>query len=824
MTMDDPASRILLVEDDEVVAAALIQLAEPYAEVHWYSNAEAALTIAADTTWDLVIVDVGLPGMSGLDFVRAFKRAQPLVATLVLTPHASPDGAVEAIRTDADDVVTKPIDPAAFVERIRELMGLTAARIGDSREVVLAIGAHPDDIEIGVGGILLRHVARGDGVHLLTLTSGERRRAVRADEQRRAARLIGARLIHRDLPATAVADGGAIAAIEAVIDEVRPDVVYTHSLRDAHPDHRDVHRATLAAARGVARVYCYQSPSTTIDFRPTRFVAIDTFVDRKVEVIGAYGSQAKVRRYLAEDVLRATVRYWSRYGESTYAEPLEVVRERADASGSPAAGRDRQAGARGARARPLTPAAGAARPTLARGSSGPLPRVLSMTTRELAAIDKRVLWHPFTQQQGWTEEEPLIIERAEGCTLFDTDGTPTSTASSSLWCNVHGHRHPAIDARRARAARARRAHDDARPRAPAGDRARRAARRDRAARPEPRLLLRQRLDRGRGRAEDGLPVLAPPRPASATRFVALRNAYHGDTIGAVSVGGIDLFHALLRAAAVRHAGRPSPATSSDMAALLREHAGEVAAVIVEPLVQGAAGILTHPDGYLRAVRELCDEHDVLLICDEVATGFGRTGTMFACEQEGVAPTSCASPRASPAATCRSPRRSRPSASTRPSSASSPSCKTFFHGHTYTGNPLACAAALATLDVFEREDTLAAPAAEDRAARASCSTSTSRRCASVREIRRRGVMVGIELEDFPLAARMGHQVTLRRAPARRDRAPARRRRRADAAAVDHRRRAAPARRDHRRRRSPRRRAARRGPRCTPPRPPPAAHHA
>jgi LmbE family N-acetylglucosaminyl deacetylase/ActR/RegA family two-component response regulator len=347
MNTDNPASRILLVEDDEVVAAVLMRLAEPHADVHWYSNTEAALTIAADSTWDLVVVDVGLPALNGLEFVRAFKRAQPLVATLVLTPLGSPDSAIDAIRTHADDVVTKPVDPAAFVERIRELMGLTAARIGESREVVLAIGAHPDDIEIGVGGILLRHVARGDGVHLLTLASGEDGGAwaVRADEQRRAARLLGARLIPRDPPGTVVADGAAmIAAIKEAIDEVRPDIVYTHTLHDSHQDHRGVHRATLVAARGVSRIYCYQSPSTTIDFRPTRFIAIDTFVDRKVEVIGAYGSQVKLRRYLAEDVLRATVRYWSRYGQSTYAEPLEVVRDSEDASGSPTARRHRLPG------------------------------------------------------------------------------------------------------------------------------------------------------------------------------------------------------------------------------------------------------------------------------------------------------------------------------------------------------------------------------------------------------------------------------------------------------------------------------------------------
>jgi adenosylmethionine-8-amino-7-oxononanoate aminotransferase len=194
-----------------------------------------------------------------------------------------------------------------------------------------------------------------------------------------------------------------------------------------------------------------------------------------------------------------------------------------------------------------------------------------------------------------------------------------------------------------------------------------------------------------------------------------------------------------------------------MARLLREHAGEVAAVIVEPLVQGAAGILTQPDGYLRAVRDLCDEHDVLLICDEVATGFGRTGTMFACEQEGVAPDLMCVAKGLTGGYL-------PLAATLTTEriyeaflGEFAELKTFFHGHTYTGNPLACAAALATLEIFEREDTLAALQPKI-ALLAELLDEHVAPLASVREVRQRGVMVGIELEDFPLDARMGHQVT------------------------------------------------------------------
>jgi adenosylmethionine-8-amino-7-oxononanoate aminotransferase len=195
-----------------------------------------------------------------------------------------------------------------------------------------------------------------------------------------------------------------------------------------------------------------------------------------------------------------------------------------------------------------------------------------------------------------------------------------------------------------------------------------------------------------------------------------------------------------------------------MAALLQEHSGQVAAVIVEPLVQGAAGILTHPEGYLAAVRALCDEHDVLLICDEVATGFGRTGTMFACEQEDVAPDLMCVAKGLTGGYM-------PLAATLTSEriyaaflGEHEELKTFFHGHTYTANPLACAAALATLDVFETERTLEALAPkielfgellEEFVAPLRC----------VGEVRRRGFMAGIELDGFPPAARTGHGVTM-----------------------------------------------------------------
>jgi len=244
--------------------------------------------------------------------------------------------------------------------------------------------------------------------------------------------------------------------------------------------------------------------------------------------------------------------------------------------------------------------------------------------------------------------------------------------------------------------------------------------------------------------------------ARRTSFVRLREAYHGDTIGSVSVGGIDLFHAAYGPLLFEtHAAEPGDA--ADLDRVLRAHGNEVAAVIVEPLVQGAAGILVHPRGYLAAVRELCDEHGVLLICDEVATGFGRTGTMFACEQEEVAPdllclakgiTGGYLPLAATLATERvyegflgAPEEQR----------------TFFHGHTYTGNPLACAAALASLDVFESERTIERLQPKIRLLAERLAEIEA--MAEVAEVRWRGFMIGIDLGEHDPALRMGHRVTL-----------------------------------------------------------------
>ncbi len=342
------------------------------------------------------------------------------------------------------------------------------------------------------------------------------------------------------------------------------------------------------------------------------------------------------------------------------------------------------------------------------------------TAEQLAAWDREVLWHPFTQMQEYV---PLIIERARGCRLVAIDGREYLDGVSSLWCNVHGHAHPRLDAALRRQL-------------------------DKVAHvtllgmscPVTIELARRLVDvapgglahvffssDGASAVEAGLKMAfqfwqqtSPARP-NKTKFIALDEAYHGDTLGSVSVGGVDRFHRLFRPLLFDVVRAPLPDTyrlpegvrREDAAGyylnrleeVLEQHHHEVAAIILEPLVQGAAGMVMHPPGFLRGVRELADRYEVLLIADEVAVGFGRTGTLFACEREQVVPdllclgkglTAGYLPLSATLATDRI---------WQAFLGSHAEWKQFSHGHTFGGNPLAAAVALESLDVFEDERVL-----------------------------------------------------------------------------------------------------------------------
>ncbi|HSN30800.1 MAG TPA: adenosylmethionine--8-amino-7-oxononanoate transaminase [Kofleriaceae bacterium] len=363
---------------------------------------------------------------------------------------------------------------------------------------------------------------------------------------------------------------------------------------------------------------------------------------------------------------------------------------------------------------------------------------------DLRELDRHVLWHPFTQMAEW---DPLVIARGEGNYLIDSEGRRYLDGVSSLWCNVHGHHHPRLD-RALREQVDRIAHSTFL-----------------GLTHEPGIRLAAELlevaPRGLSRvfySDSGSTAVEialkqsfqfwalTGRPAKQ-RFLRMTEAYHGDTLGAVGVGGIDLFHRVFGPLLVQSipistpAGTDGRATLAQIASTLEQRSDEIAAFIFEPLIQGAAGMLVHPRGFLREVAALCRRHEVHLILDEVATGFGRTGTMFACEQEDVAPDFLCLAKGISGGYL-------PLAATLTTEAvyaaflgARAEMKHFFHGHTYTANPLACAVGIESLRLL-REETLAN--AQARIPEIGAALARIAKHPAVREVRSVGLMAGIDL--------------------------------------------------------------------------------
>lgn len=388
-------------------------------------------------------------------------------------------------------------------------------------------------------------------------------------------------------------------------------------------------------------------------------------------------------------------------------------------------------------------------------------------TEEVVAADRRHVWHPFTQTGEWRDETPLVVRSGQGCWLVDWSGRRHLDGISSLWCTVHGHAHPALDAA-LREQLGRIAHSTFLGQTHA-----------------PGALLAEELvgvapagltrvffsEAGAAAVEAALRIaLLAQRHAGhpeRTTFVALGDAYHGDTAGAVSVGRSEPFHTGLDPILFPAARVPSPhgneaGSLRALGELLAREGDRVAALIVEPRLQAAAGMLTHSDRWLRDAAELAHRHGALVIADEVATGFGRTGDLFASGGAGIAPdilcvgkglTGGYLPLSATLAT---------EAIFDLFTGSYAAHRTLYYGHTYTANPLACAVARASLRLFDEEDTLASA----RRLAATLERLVTERVSGlpgVFEVRRRGVMTGIELRDgdtpFEGARRVGRAVTL-----------------------------------------------------------------
>ncbi|MGA2232735.1 MAG: adenosylmethionine--8-amino-7-oxononanoate transaminase [Tepidisphaeraceae bacterium] len=399
-------------------------------------------------------------------------------------------------------------------------------------------------------------------------------------------------------------------------------------------------------------------------------------------------------------------------------------------------------------------------------------------TARLRELDKKHLWHPFTHMKLWLADEPLVITDADGMWLIDSDGNRYLDGVSSLWCNVHGHRVPEID-RAIEAQLKKVAHTTMLGLAS-----------------EPAILLAEELaaivpqglekfffsDSGATATEVAFKLAAQYwhniGRGEKCQFVGFAEAYHGDTIGAMSVGRVEAFHRPYFPLLFPVHFAPSPyvyrsktpddpeavkrACLKELEKILVEHGAKIAAICIEPIVQGAGGMIIQPPGFLREVARMAREHDVLLIADEVAVGFGRTGKMFACEHEGVRPDlMCIAQGISggylPLAATIATRKIFDAFLGEPWEG-----KTFYHGHTYTGNPLACAAGLASLRLMGRNQVVAGVAR--KSVELAAMLDELRSLKHVGDIRQKGFMVGIELVEenasrkaFDPKLRMGAKV-------------------------------------------------------------------
>ncbi len=383
--------------------------------------------------------------------------------------------------------------------------------------------------------------------------------------------------------------------------------------------------------------------------------------------------------------------------------------------------------------------------------------------------------------QDWINEEPLFIEKGEGNYLIDTDGKRYIDGVSSLWTNIHGHNRKEINE---------------------------------AVQEQlnlighttmlglaniPATLLGEKLievapgelkkvfysDSGSTAAEIALKMAYQywqqknkPEP-SKTAFIKLKEGYHGDTVGSVSLGGIDLFHKIFSHLLFDTYSIPTPFfyhsefsseekckdhSIQSLKAILERHHHEIAGLFIEPYVQGAAGMIVFPKGYMKEVASLCRDYNILFIVDEVATGFGRTGKLFACEEDQLEPDIMAVAKGISGGYL-------PLAATLTTDeiynaflGDHSEHKTFYHGHSYTGNPLACSAALASLNLFKKDRTL--DHLQEKIPFLRTSLEVFQDLDHVGDIRQKGMMVGIELMSdkgsktpYPPEHRVGHKVCM-----------------------------------------------------------------
>ncbi|GAB3607132.1 hypothetical protein GCM10027413_25410 [Conyzicola nivalis] len=337
------AYRVVVVEDDADVAFYTKTVLEKRGGcvVETVSDPSLARAVISEFLPDVVVTDIEMPGINGLELMEQIRTDHPGIPIVVMTAHISVDYAVGALNAQADEFLIKPISASDLVTAVMRLAADGRANRSDKSEQapesVLAIGAHPDDVEFGIGGILAAHRAAGDTVTILTLSRGTSsgQHTDLQHESLAAAEILGARLFLEDLPMKALDAGtAAVDTIARVVAEVSPTIVYTHSVNDDDADHRAVHEAALAATSAVPTVSAFQSQSSTVDFRPSKFVSIDGYTDTKLALVECFLGGDGIRSYLDPEFVLASARYWGRFGGGTSVEPLETIREAAPVAGT----------------------------------------------------------------------------------------------------------------------------------------------------------------------------------------------------------------------------------------------------------------------------------------------------------------------------------------------------------------------------------------------------------------------------------------------------------------------------------------------------------
>ena len=327
----DKSYKILLIEPDLEFANTIIKWLENLGHIVHVEDKDNAQKQAAIGRWDLVIADVHSPKICELNISRVIKEIDSTTAILIIAENIKIDFILAAMEHHTDALLSKPLEKKEFITKVLQLAEESQRKKEKvSNKVILAIGAHPDDVEFGCAGTLAKYQTAGDQIYILTLTLGSEGGDpdIRRKEAKKAAKIQRAKLFLGNLEDTKITDTSkTIQYIEEIVQQINPTHIYTHSIHDRHQDHRAVFHSTVTACRQVPNIFCYLSPSSTVNFKPNIFINIDQYIDTKLKTIAEFKSQINLRPYLYPDMITATARYWGRFCNYHLAEPMEVIKE-----------------------------------------------------------------------------------------------------------------------------------------------------------------------------------------------------------------------------------------------------------------------------------------------------------------------------------------------------------------------------------------------------------------------------------------------------------------------------------------------------------------